>query len=252
MYANRLKEKLRSKEQTIGTWMIFDFWPGYLEIYKKAGMDFVVLDMEHGSATLSMAEELCRTARLLDLPLLIRAEASLYHLLRKYIDMGPSGIVLPWVEQEEQVQTLREAIFCAPKGRRGPGGASVMGVNSLDRAGWDEVEENLCVMLQVETPAGVERMKTIMGHDWIDAVMLGPYDLSLNLGQCGEMRHPEVVNAIDRVIQSAHEIGRPCGMPVGSIEDAQFWREHGCELFIYGEATSAARSMATQFLEAMR
>jgi 4-hydroxy-2-oxoheptanedioate aldolase len=252
MYASQLKQKLRKGEQTIGTWMIFDFWPGYLEIYKKTGMDYVILDMEHGAVTLPMAEELCRTARLLDLPLIIRAEASLYHLLRKYIDMGPAGMVLPWVDQAEQVQTVREALFCAPHGRRGPGGVSVMGVNSLDRAGWTEVEESLCVMLQVETPAGIDAMTTIMDHDWVDAVMLGPYDLSLNLGHCGEMRHPVVVEAIDRVIANAHALGKPCGMPVGSIEDAQFWRSRGCELFVFGEATASARKVATQFLDAMR
>ena len=214
-------------------------------------MDYVILEMEHGAATLTDAGELCRIARLLDLPLLIRAEASVYHLLRKYIDMGPSGLVLPWVDQAEQVQTVRDAMFCAPEGRRGPGGLSVMGANSLDRAGWAEVEENLCVMLQVETPAGIDAMSTIMDHDWIDAVMLGPYDLSLNLGHCGEMRHPVVVEAIDRVIANAHALDKPCGMPVGSIEDAQFWRARGCELFVYGEATSFARKGASAFLEAM-
>jgi len=251
MFASRLKEKLCQRELTIGTWMTFDFWPGYLEIYKKAGLDCVILDMEHGSATLSMAEDLCRTARLLDLPLILRPEASLYHLLRKYVDMGPAGFIIPWVEREEQVRTLQEAIFCAPKGRRGPGGPSIFGVSSLDRAAWDEVEQNLCVLLQVETPAGMDAMKTIMTREWVDGVVLGPYDLSLNLGHCGEMDHPAVVAAITRVIEQAHQIGKPCGMPVGSLEDARFWREHGCTLFLYSEATIMAGECVGRFVKDM-
>jgi 2-keto-3-deoxy-L-rhamnonate aldolase RhmA len=50
MLANQLKKKLRHGEQAIGTWMTFDFWPGYLEIYKRAGLDCVIVDLEHGSA----------------------------------------------------------------------------------------------------------------------------------------------------------------------------------------------------------
>jgi 4-hydroxy-2-oxoheptanedioate aldolase len=249
MYASELKAKMRRRELTVGTWLIFDFWPGYLEIYKKAGMDFVILDMEHGSATLTMADDLCRLARVLELPLILRAEASQYPLLRKYIDMGPAGIILPWVESEEQVQTLQDAMFCAPRGRRGPGGPAVLGAPSLDRAGWAAVEESLCVMLQVETPAGVQKMRTVMNRDWIDAVLLGPYDLSLNMGHCGEMRHPDVVGAITRVIEGAHSIGKPCGMPVGDADDARFWIERGCSLVVGGEATIAARRQAEAFLK---
>jgi len=108
------------------------------------------------------------------------------------------------------------------------------------------------VMLQVETPAGIEAMKTVMAHDWIDAVVLGPYDLSLNLGHCGEMDHPVVVQAIMRVVEQAKEIGKPCGMPVGTLEGARFWRERGCTLFLYSEATGMVRAQVEQFLQAMR
>lgn len=252
MLASTLKAKLAARELTIGTWMTFDFWPGYLEIYKRAGLDCVILDMEHGSASLRDAEELCRTARLLDLPLILRAEASVYHVLRKYADMGPAGFMIPWVDREEQVRTLQEAIFCAPKGRRGPGGPCVFGAPSLDRAGWEAIENNFCVMLQVETPAGIEAMKTIMAREWIDAVVLGPYDLSLNLGHCGEMDHPVVVQAITRVVEQAKEIGKPCGMPVGTLEEARFWRERGCTLFLYSEVTGMVQAQVEQFLQAMR
>jgi 4-hydroxy-2-oxoheptanedioate aldolase len=125
MRTRHLKQKLARRELVVGTLMTLDFWPGYLEIYKSAGLDCVVLDMEHGSASPSVAEELCRIARLIDLPLILRPEASLYHLLRKYLDMGPAGFMIPRVEREEQVQILQEAAFCPPKGRRGPGGPAI-------------------------------------------------------------------------------------------------------------------------------
>ena len=88
MFASNLKTRVREKQLTLGPLMTFDFWPGYLEIFKAEGMDYAVVDAEHGSVSLTMLEELCRTARLLDFPLLIRPEGSLYHLLRKYVDMA--------------------------------------------------------------------------------------------------------------------------------------------------------------------
>ena len=252
MLASTMKTKLRKGELTLGTWMTFDFWPGYLEIYKRAGLDCAILDMEHGAASLPMAENLCRTARLLDFPLILRAEASVYHLLRKYADLGPAGFMLPWVERADQVQTLQDAMFCAPQGRRGPGGPSIFAAPSLDRAGWTAIEESFCVMLQVETPAGLERRKRIMAHDWVDAVVLGPYDLSLNLGHCGEMDHPVVVEAITRVVNQAREIGKPCGMPVGSLEATRFWQERGCTLILYSEATAMVQQHVEQFIQTVR
>jgi len=71
MLASSLKAKVRQNQMTLGSLLTMDFWPGYLEIFKSEGMDFVILDMEHGAASLRQAEELCRTARLLELPLLL-------------------------------------------------------------------------------------------------------------------------------------------------------------------------------------
>ena len=139
---------------------------------------------------------MCRTARLLDLPLILRPEDSVYHLLRRYADMGPSGFMIPWTEREEQLETVKSAIFVPPRGRRGPGGPSVMRTRSLDLRGWQEVEDDFFVCFQVETPRGIEALPGLADRDWIDAVMLGPYDLSLNLGHCGEWDHPVVVDAI--------------------------------------------------------
>ena len=100
MLAAALKERVRSKQLTYGPMLTFAFWPGYLEIFKSEGMHYAVLDMEHGAVTLAMAEELCRTARLIDFPLIIRPESSVFHLVRKYIDMGAAGFLLPWTERQ--------------------------------------------------------------------------------------------------------------------------------------------------------
>jgi 2-keto-3-deoxy-L-rhamnonate aldolase RhmA len=252
MLASSLKTKVRQNRMTLGPLLTMDFWPGYLEIFKSEGMDFVILDMEHGSASLRQAEELCRTARLLELPLLIRPEATLYHLLRKYLDMGPAGFMLPWMERQEQIDALLDAVFLPPKGKRGPGGPSIMANRSLDRAGWDEIESALFLMPQFESPAGIKHLASLVAHDWIDATMLGPYDLSLNLGRWAQTDHPEVVAAIDQVRTESLKLDKPCGMVIGTVEQAKFWMNHGFNFFICSEVSVMVRHQAQSLIQGIR
>ena len=232
--------------------MTFDFWPGYLEIFKAEGMHFAVLDMEHGSASLRTAEEFCRTARLLDFPLIIRPEASVYHLVRRYLDMGPAGLMLPWTESQEQVEAVRDASFLPPKGRRGPGGPSIQANRSLDRAGWDEIEANLFLMLQIETPTGMQNLPALLAHDWVDATMVGPYDLSLNLDHCGQLDHPEVVLTIQGIHARSTQMHKPCGMVVGTVDQAKFWIDRGFNFLITGEVSVLVRQQCRHLVQGVQ
>lgn len=235
MLGASLKRRLKNRELVVGPILTQHCWPGYLEILKGAGMHFAVLDMEHGSTSMPVVEEACRVARLIEFPLIIRTEAGLYHPIRKYIDMGPAGILMPWTETEDQINALRDGCFTPPKGRRGPGGPSIAHNRSIDRAGWDEVEENLVLIAQIESPLGIERLPGLVDHDWLDATMLGPYDLALNMGLCWQPFHPDLVKAIETVHARSAEVGKPCGMVVAANEAAQFWMERGFHFFIYGD-----------------
>jgi 2-keto-3-deoxy-L-rhamnonate aldolase RhmA len=250
--ASALKERMRQKQLTIGPLMTFDFWAGHLEIFKAEGMHYAILDLEHGSPSLPMVEELCRVARLIDFPLIIRPESSIYHLVRKYIDMGAAGLMIPWTERQEQIDALRDAVFTPPRGKRGPGGASIFHNRTLDRAGWDEIEANLFLIAQIETPAGIAKLPELVNHDWIDATMLGPYDLSLNMNLCYQPDHPELVAAIKRVHSESAKVGKPSGMVVGSREHAKFWMEQGFHFFIYGEPSVMVRTESRRIAREMQ
>lgn len=249
MLAAALKHRVQKRHFTIGPFLSNDFWAGYLEIFQKAGMHYAVLDLEHGSCSLRQAEELCRTARLLNFPLLIRPEGCIFHVLRKYLDMGPAGLMLPWTETAEQIGTLRDALFTPLRGRRGPGGPSIEHNRSVDRAGWDEVESSLFVAIQIESPQGIECVATLAREPWIDAVMLGPYDLSLHLGLAGQLGHPDLVRAIDSVRDGATAAGKPCGMVMGRPEQARFWRDRGYPLALIPDPAYLVRQHLPRFLD---
>jgi 2-keto-3-deoxy-L-rhamnonate aldolase RhmA len=235
MLASTLKERLRNKQVAVGPTLTAHAWPGYIEVFKKTGMHFAMLDLEHGSTSLPQVEEICRVARLLDFPLLLRPEASLFHLIRKYLDMGPSGFVIPWTERPEQVEALRDGVFTPPRGRRGPGGPSIAHNRTIDRAGWDEVEANFCLVAQIESPKGIAALPGLVDHDWLDATMLGPYDLALNMGLCWQPDHPKLIEAIQTVFDRSAQVGKPCGTVTYNRETSRFWIARGFRFFIYGE-----------------
>ncbi len=249
VFAKALKQKVRERKLTVGVLISFDFWAGYIEIYKAEKLDYAVLDLEHSSCNPSQAEELFRTARLLDFPLLVRPEAAVHHMIKKYMDWGAAGVMLPWTETQQHVDTVRDALFSPPRGRRGPGGPTVFANRTLDRAGWDEVEEGFFSMIQIESPAGVKRVASFTDNDWIDAAMLGPYDLSLNLSRWGEMDHPEVVDAICKVREGSESSGKPCGMVVGTPGKAQFWIDKGFPLILIPDPAILARQRLRGFLD---
>jgi 2-keto-3-deoxy-L-rhamnonate aldolase RhmA len=252
MLASDLKNKLARGHQSLGVMMTFDFWPGYLEAFQKIGLDYVMIDCEHGAATLREVEELCRTARLCGLPALLRPEAADYPLIRKYADMGPAGFILPWVESQEQLDIARNAIFQPPRGRRGWGGPVIQAASGIDRAGIDEYEKSLMIVAQIETPLGVERAEKIAACEWVDALMMGPYDLSVNLGTVPEVNTPKQIALTKQVIAAARKAGKPCGTVVADPAVARQWFRDGMSFILYGEVSFLLQSALRAAIEAVR
>jgi 2-keto-3-deoxy-L-rhamnonate aldolase RhmA len=251
MLAAALKKRVRDGQLTYGPMLTYDFWPGHLEVFKAEGMHYAVLDLEHGAASLKEVEELCRTARLLHFPLIVRPEGSIFHLVRKYLDMGASGFLLPWTETMSQLETARDAIFTPPRGRRGPGGPSTLWNKSFHREGWDEVESSLFIMPQIESPAGVKAVPQLASPDWVDATMLGPYDLALNMDRCWKPEDPDLVNAIESIHRDSAQQGKACGMVANSPEQARFWIERGFRFFIYSEIRHMVAAQARELVQRM-
>jgi 2-keto-3-deoxy-L-rhamnonate aldolase RhmA len=195
---------------------------------------------------------LCRTARLLDLPLIVRPESSVFHLIRKYVDMGAAGLMIPWTERQDQIDTLREAMFVPPRGKRGPGGPAIFANRTLDRAGWDEIEASLFTMIQIESPAGLKNLTRLANQPWIDAVMVGPYDLSLSIDRCGRMDDPDLIDTIGRIRTEAASIGKPAGMVVGSAGQAKRWIDCGIRLLIVSEPAVMVRQHVRGLVESIR
>jgi 4-hydroxy-2-oxoheptanedioate aldolase len=107
-------------------------------------------------------------------------------------------------------------------------------------------------MFQIETAAGMDNVTSLAAHEWVDAIMPGPYDLSLNLGPCGELDHPEVVAALQHIRTGAERAGKPCGMVVGTAEQARVWMGRGIRFLIVSEPAMMVRTHVTSLVKDIR
>ncbi len=207
--AINLKKKINSGNVTTGILATFHLWHGLVESSIKAGLDYLIIDMEHGTHSDQIAAEVCALGRVLDFPVLIRPVDTDYSISRRAIDMGPCGFLLPGVESTRQLDLIRQSIYMPPRGCRRPGGAGNYWVKDVNYSTWKkEVEDDFIILPQIESLPGLEHAAEIARHELTTAMAIGPYDLSASLGVCWNPDHPRLVEAVRAIREAAEKAGK--------------------------------------------
>ena len=225
-------------------------------MFAAAGLDWIFIDTEHGAFTPETIQDLVRSAVSSSITPIVRVADFQYSLVARALDMGAQGIILPRVESPE---VLAEAISWAkfpPEGRRGFGlGPPQTGYAA---ASFDEItthaNENTMVVFQIESKAALDRAEELISTPGVDAVMIGPADLSISLGVAGRLEHPTLVDAVMKVIELCEKHGRSPSIQVRDPALAKTWIERGMKLVGCGQAQmilwGAVRAMANDLNEA--
>lgn len=195
--AKRLRERLARRELTTGILATHHLWPELIEVSQRAGLDYVIIDGEHGVASPELIAECCAIGRHLGFPVLLRPQNNEYATLRLGMDLGPCGFLLACVDSAAQMDQIGQAIQLPPRGQRRPGGAGNRWVPNFRYEAWKtEVEDDFVVLPQIETRVGLSNVADIAQHPLTTALAIGPYDLSAELGVCGIMDAPVLKSAI--------------------------------------------------------
>lgn len=209
MPARELKRKIRQKLPATGVIATYHLWTGLVELVQKAGMDYLIVDMEHGAFGEDLVAEVCTIGRLLEFPVLIRPLYHEYPLLRRSMDLGPCGLLLPCVDSAETLDRVREGIRLPPRGRRRPGGPSNRWLPDYGYATFvHELEDDFIVLPQVESRQGLANAGSIAAHELTTALAVGPYDLSAELGVCWEPDSPVLAGAMESLRKAAESAGK--------------------------------------------
>jgi len=177
---NTLKLKSQQKGGTIGSWITISH-PAVAEIMAAAGFDWLVIDMEHSAIGISAAEHLIRVIQLSGLPALVRIGENDVTLIKRVMDAGASGIIVPMVNTAEQAVKAVASVKYPPKGIRGVGLARAQGYGThfKEYQNWANTES--VVIVQIEHIEAVNNIEKIINIDGVDGFIVGPYDLSASL-----------------------------------------------------------------------
>jgi 4-hydroxy-2-oxoheptanedioate aldolase len=206
---NRLKERILSGQQSFGTWLQSNE-PIFAEMAAAAGFDFMILDQEHGPGDEQGAVDMMRAASGAPATVLVRVPSSSPTYLKRLLDAGCEGVVVPMVESAAEAKAIVEACRYAPRGTRG-NAADIARCSSygLQADYLQRADDNFLIVVQIETAEGVKHAREIAGVDGVDVVFIGPTDLSGSIGLMGQTGHPEVEALIAEAVREIKAAGKP-------------------------------------------
>jgi 2-keto-3-deoxy-L-rhamnonate aldolase RhmA len=232
MRANPLKKALSGGNVQLGSIVGQFRSPEIARIYKAAGFDWVFIDTEHGGFDIETVQDVCRVASLIGLTPLVRIADVQYALMARALDCGAEGVILPRVESPELLERAVTWMKFPPQGARGFG-LSRMAVDyapmSMPQI-MEYMNDNVLTVLQIETLRAVEAREELLAIDGVDAVLVGPADLSISLGVPGEFEHPRLVGAVESIMDTCARRNIVPGIHVRLPHLARAWRERGMRL----------------------
>ncbi len=210
-----LKSKLKNKEAAIGGWVMIGH-PASAEIMARSGFDWICIDLEHTAIDLSTTENLIRAIEFGGSTPLVRLTNNDENLIKRVMDSGAHGIIVPMVQTVEDMKKAVDALYYPPKGRRGVGLARGQKYGAPDEFTkyQDWLKDNAVCIAQIEHIDAVDNLEEILSLQDVDGYFLGPYDLSASMGLVGQIEHPDVQDAMKRVHSIAKKIGKPGGLHI--------------------------------------
>jgi 2-keto-3-deoxy-L-rhamnonate aldolase RhmA len=216
---NQLKEKLLQGKQVIGTW-IMTCGLENAEIMARAGLDYLMIDCEHGCMDVETAGRMVSLIRPTQTAPLLRVEWNRIETIKRGLDTGAYGIMIPFVNTKEEAEQAVSYCKYPVRGLRGNGlgRATTFGV---DMEYMDVADQEVLVILQIEHYKAVENVHEILSVPGIDVAFAGPADMSTSMGLAGQLDHPDVITNCKVVVEACrqHNVipGILCGTP-GSIK----------------------------------
>ncbi|MCX5591844.1 HpcH/HpaI aldolase family protein [Alcaligenes endophyticus] len=189
------KEKLDSGQFLLGTWSQ-SASPENLEIIGYAGFDYTIIDTEHGYFGLETAENLVRAAEAANISPLVRVELNAANLVLKALDIGAEGVVVPQITNEQEAAQAISYARYYPDGSRGACPCIRAGKHYVQD--WShyatKANREAIIVLLIEGREGIANIEPILNTPGVNAIMIGPFDLSVSLGVGGQLDHPLVID----------------------------------------------------------
>ena len=234
MTSTDLRERLHAGKTLFGT-LIVSPSPRWPDVVRSCGLDFVFIDTEHIALERAELSWMCQTYAAIGLPPLVRIPAPDPYAATMVLDGGAAGVIAPYVETVEQVQALRGAVKLRPikghKLRQMLAGAKVE--PELKSYVEDGAKRRLLIV-NIESVPAIEALDEILAVPDLDAVLIGPHDLSCNLGVPEQWEHPKFLKACETIFRKARAANIGAGIHFwGSLDQQVRFLKLGANLLIH-------------------
>ncbi|MCS3442018.1 HpcH/HpaI aldolase family protein [Microbacterium phyllosphaerae] len=249
------REQLATSDRSlIGMWACSGS-PLVTEVAAGSGLDWMLIDMEHSANTLESTLLQLQVVAAYPITPVVRVPFNDAVAIKQVLDLGAQNLIVPMVSSADEALAAVAATRYPPEGVRGVGSALARS------ARWNRVDGYLqdsathtSLTVQIETSAGVEAAAEIAAVDGVDAVFVGPSDLSASMGLLGQQMHPEVVSAVERVFAAVKAAGKPVGVNAFDPSAADAYVAAGADFVAVGADVAmlarASEALAARFIPA--
>ena len=245
-----LKDALRQQKPLIGT-LLTTASPEVAEVLALAGFDWLFIDLEHGSLSILDAQRVIQAVAGRSFTV-VRVSDATPENIKRVLDTGCDGIIAPHVNNTDEARRIVALAKYPPDGERsaGLGRAQGYGLNFADYIA--SANSQVVVILQIEHKDGVANIDTILRVQGIDALFVGPYDLSGSMGILGQVFEARVVAAIDKVRTACAASSMPLGIFCATAEQASAAIKTGTRIVAVGTDLLHMANSARTTLDAVR
>ncbi len=253
MKINTFKQALKGDKPLFGLWQgIPD--TTVAEIGAGAGFDWVLIDAEHGPFDVRSVMSHLQAIEPYPVSALVRPVEGNTALIKQFMDIGVQTLLVPMVDTAEQAQQIVKAAKYPPEGVRGLGSSMARAANWNRTSDYlAKANDEVCVIVQIETLTGLENIEDIVAVEGVDAVFIGPSDLSAAMGHVGNPGHPEVVTAIENGFKVIISAGKQAGVLAVNKELVNKYIEAGARFIGVGVdaalLANATRQLAADYIE---
>ena len=253
MPTNKFKAALQADKRLYGMFLGIPN-TSVAELCAGAGFDWLIIDGEHSPFDLQSIMAHLQAIAAYPVSAIVRPVEGQTAIIKQMLDLGAQSLLIPMVDTPEQAKELVRACRYPPEGIRGVGTA-------VSRAAkWNRIpdylhkaNEEVCLIVQIETELGLKNVKDIAAVDGVDAVFIGPADLSAAIGYVGQQDHPKVVETICETIGSINAAGKAAGLLAVKKELIQKYSDAGAKFIGVGVDTAvfsnATKQLAASYVE---
>lgn len=238
---NPFKKKLLAGQRLIG-YEVDLCDPCISEMVGQAGFDYIWIDTEHSAMDYHTVLMHIIATKAGGSASMVRVPWNEPYLAKRVLEMGPDAIIFPMVNSAEEAKLAMDACMYPPKGTRGFGPRRACQYCAEDLFEYiEDAPDRLTRIIQIEHVDGVKNLDEILKVPYLDAIIVGPCDLSGSIGHLNDIFHPEVLAYIDECIAKCKAAGMPIGVAVGANTEAdvKYWLDRGFQFISAGSDMSA-------------